>query len=65
MSYVDRMKKEKEDLDEKIVKARDFLDKWDETGTRYLLLAAQITTMVTYSHILYMRINEEEARNGL
>ena len=62
---------EGKDLDQKIEKAQDYLDKKGreiEHNTKELpldLLQAQITAMATYSNILLIRVNNERGNRGL
>lgn len=63
--YIDRMKQEKADLDERIIKAELFLkNNADLRCDKKTLLEIQIVVMQDYSEILQTRINKEEQEEG-
>ena len=60
--YIQRMIKEKEDLDNKIHMLNNYLINGptkDITEIKFTLMSAQLSTMKTYSYLIYMRSTEE------
>lgn len=56
MNHIERIKVEKKELDEKILEMEKFLEETTIDGIEYGLLTTQYHIMVSYSHILNMRL---------